>query len=147
MIYKWRWFYLSLCVLSQQINGLFGGTLYPLLRCYLWHHVSQVQLQCVPGCVCARIYECMLLWYNTGGKNSDRHILVTTYTWRNFSINGTKGVIFLISVDNVWMSIPSKILVPQTKRCGHSAICGWYPYQRSGLRGQVWSSFSSSTVW
>lgn len=32
------------------------------------------------------------------------------------------------------MSIPSKILVPQTKRYGHSTIHGWYPNELVSLR-------------
>lgn len=134
MTCKWIWFCLSLCVLLQQINGL-SGVLFILcssVACdIMWHRYRCSVFQGVSVCTHVSTCYCDMILV--------AEIVTDTFWWLHihegtFSINGTKWVIFLIFVGNVWMSIPSKILVPQTKRYGHSTIHEWYPNKLVPLR-------------
>lgn len=53
-----------------------------------------------------------------------------------FLLMGLNELLFLslLVMFECRMSIPSKILVPQTKRYGHSTIHGWYPNELVSLR-------------
>lgn len=126
MTCKWIWFCLSLCVLLQQINGLFGVLFvlcFSVASDVLWHRYRCSVFQGVNVCTHVNTCFCDIIQV--------AEIVTDTFWWLyihegTFLLRGLNELFFLSLLVMFECLIPSKILVPQAKRYGHSTIHGWY---------------------